>query len=319
LSQTLPIVFSIFGLIALGYGAARSRLLGAHVGRGLLDFVFHIAIPVLLFTTLANADLQGLSPWRIWAAYFVPFALVWALSDAMIRRVFGRDARAGVVAGSSAAFANSVLFAIPLIQAAYGDIGTVYLIVVISIHLAVMMVASLILNKRAMRTDGMDTEQVPRREALGRFALALLKHPILIAILAGALWRLTGQPIPQIAALVLEPLARSAGALALFASGMALVDFGVARQVRPALAVAALKLLAMPALVFVAARLFGLPPIGVAAITLTAAGPTGVNVFLIATQLGTGQALASNAVLFSTAGSVVTVALWLTVLGATLP
>jgi predicted permease len=312
-------VFSIFGLIAFGYGAARSRLLGANVGSGLLDFVFHIAIPVLLFTTLASADLQGLSPWRIWAAYFVPFALVWAIADAMIRRVFGRDARAGVVAGSSAAFANSVLFAIPLIQAAYGDVGTVYLIVVVSIHLAVMMLASLILNERAMRTDGINTEQVPRREALRRFAAALVKHPILIAIVAGVLWRTTGQPIPQIAALILEPLARSAGGLALFASGMALVDFGVARQVRPALAVAALKLLLMPALVFVAARLFGLPPIGVAAITLTAAGPTGVNVFLIATQLGTGQALASNAVLFSTAGSVVTVSLWLIVLSTILP
>ena len=48
-----------------------------------------------------------------------------------------------------------------------------------------------------------------------------------------------------------------------------------------------------------------------AVVTLTAACPTGVNVFLIASRLGTGQALASNALLISTAAGVVTVSLWL--------
>ena len=311
MSQTLPIVFAIFGLVALGYAAARVGVLGASTGGGLLDFVFHVAIPALLFSTLANADLQGLSPWRVWAAYFVPFGLVWAAADLMIRRVFGRDARAGVVGGGSAAFANSVLFAVPLVQVAYGDGGTVYVIVVVSIHLAIMMLASLVLNERAMRADGITTEQAPRGESLRRFAGALVRHPLLIAIFAGALWRTTGLPVPDVAMLILEPIGRSAGPLALFASGMALVNYGMARQVRPALAVAALKLLLMPALVFVAARLAGLPPIGIAAVTLTAACPTGVNIYIVATQLGTGQALASNAVLFSTAGSVVTISLWL--------
>ena len=66
------------------------------------------------------------------------------------------------------------------------------------------------------------------------------------------------------------------------------------------------------------ARAVGLPPIGVAVATLTAACPTGVNVFLVASQLGTGQALASNALLISTAGGVVTVTLWLAFLQTTL-
>ena len=109
LSETLSIVVAIFGLIGLGYAAARSGLLAASVREGLTEFVLKVAIPLLLFDTLATADLQGLSPWRLWAAYFVPFAAVWALSHLMIRRVFGREARAGVVAGGSAAYSNSVL------------------------------------------------------------------------------------------------------------------------------------------------------------------------------------------------------------------
>jgi len=79
-----------------------------------------------------------------------------------------------------------------------------------------------------------------------------------------------------------------------------------------------LKLGLMPALVFVVARAMGLPPVGVAALTLTGACPAGVNTYLIATRLGTGQALASNTLLISTAAGVVTVALWLVVVQATL-
>ena len=121
LSETLIIVVSIFGLIGVGYLSTRVRLLSTAVGDRLAEFVFTLAIPCLLFETLATADFHGVSPWRIWAAYFVPFAIVWMLSHLMIRRVFGRDSRAGIVAGGSAAYSNGVLIGIPLMQAALGD------------------------------------------------------------------------------------------------------------------------------------------------------------------------------------------------------
>jgi predicted permease len=311
--ETLAIVISIFGPVGLGYGAARTRLLGPKVGEGLTEFVFKVAIPILLFGTLATADLHGLSPWRVWAAYFVPFTIIWALSHLMIRRIFGRDARAGVVAGGSAAFSNAVLIGLPLMQAAYGEAGTVYLIVIVAVHLPIMMLVSVFLNEWALAADEAATRE-GRGEVLRRLAKTLITHPILLAILAGLMWRVSGLEIPTTITLVVEQLGKPAGPLALFASGMALQNFGIARQIRPAFAIAALKLLVMPALVYAACRLAGLPPVGVAAVTLVAACPTGVNAFLVADRLGTGQALASNALLISTAAAVLTVTLWLALL-----
>ena len=161
MSETLSIVVAIFGLVGLGYAAARSGLLAGSVREGLTEFALKVAIPLLLFDTLATADLQGLSPWRLWAAYFVPFAIVWALSHLMIRRVFGREARAGVVAGGSAAFSNSVLIGIPLVQAAFGDAGIVYLIVIVAIHLPVMMLVSVLLNEWALERRRHRERDVP--------------------------------------------------------------------------------------------------------------------------------------------------------------
>ena len=313
LFQTLSIVASVFGLIGIGYLAARTRLLSADVGEKLAEFVFVLAIPILIFATLARAETQGVPPLRIWLAYFVPFAVVWALSHLMVVRLFGRDRRAGVVAGGSAAYSNAVLIGVPLVQTALGDDGMVFLIVIVLVHLPILTAASMIFNQWALAVDGDAADAPSRGEALRKLVVSLATHPILIAIALGILWNVTGLPIPGVAAAVIDPLALSAGPLALFATGMALASSGFGRQIVPAFGISVLKLAVLPGLVFASAWAIGLSPLGIAALTLTAACPTGVNAPLIAIRLGTGEALSSNALLISTAGGVVTVALWLSV------
>lgn len=313
LSETLITVTSIFGLIGLGYAAARSGLLSNDVGERLADFVFVLAIPLLMFDTLASADLHGVSPWRIWAAYFLPFAIVWILSNRMVVNLFGRDDRAGIVAGGAGAYSNAMLIGIPLIQTAFGESGMVFLVVIVAIHLPVFMVVSVMMNEWALTADGA-ADDASRGETWRRLGKSLATNPVLIGIAAGILWRVTGLSIPRVGAAVIEPLARSAGPLALFAVGMSLVNYGVARQIHTAFAISALKLVLLPALVLATAWAMGLSPLGVTVVTLVAACPTGVNAPLIAIRLGTGQALASNVLLISTAGGVVTVAIWLTVI-----
>ena len=53
---SLLVVLPVFGLIGLGYLARWSRLLRETTGEGLSDFVFVLAVPCLLFRTLAKAD-----------------------------------------------------------------------------------------------------------------------------------------------------------------------------------------------------------------------------------------------------------------------
>lgn len=309
--ETINIVAAIFGLIGLGYLAAWTKLLSSDVGEKLAEFVFTLAIPLLVFDTLATADFHGISPWRIWAAYFVPFAIVWTGARFMVTHVFGRDSRAGIVGGASAAYANSVLIGIPLVQATFGEAGMVFLIVVVAVHLPILMTVSVIFNELALSAAGREEGGAERSEGWRRLGISLVTHPILIGIALGLIWRVTGLAIPRVAAAIIDPLAHAAGPLALFATGMTLVNYGMARQIRPAIAISALKLVVLPALVLAAAWAIGLPPIGIATIALTASCPTGVNAPLIAMRLGTGQALASNVLLISTAGGVATVSLWL--------
>lgn len=314
--EILSIVLSIFGLIGIGYGAVRIGLLKPASADALADFVFTIPIPVLIFRILSTADFQDLSPWALWATYFAAVAVVWSLAHLIVRRGFGREARAGVVAGVSAAFANTVLIGIPLVQIVLGDEGLAVALVVLSVHLPVMMAASVILNEWAVRADGLIDSPVDAGAALRGFIAPLVRNPIIIGLAAGLAWRVTGLTITGAPALIIESLARVAGPVALVASGMSLARYGISGNVRPALVIAVLKLAIMPAAALAVGMALGLSPVALGAVTLLAACPTGVNAFLIASRLGTGQALSSNAMTISTGGAVLSVALWLVIVRA---
>lgn len=305
-------VLPVFGLIAIGYACVRAGLLRLDIGDGLGEFVFTVAIPVLVFRTLAYADFDGASPWGLWAAYFSALALVGVAGGVLAMAGFGRDLRAGIVAAFSCGFSNMVLIGIPLVERTLGDAGTVALLVILSVHLPVAMTATAILIAIAEEGGKRRSMGAVLRRTLG----AIVLNPIILAIIAAIAFRVSGLGLPSLAASLVDSIAAIAGPTALIALGASLVRYGIARNIGTALAFTAMKLAVLPALVWAGVTfVFTLPPVWSAALVLTAALPTGVNAYLIANRLGTGHALASNTVLLSTLGGVVTVSLWIAALG----
>jgi predicted permease len=311
MNEIAAIVIPVFGLIGLGFAAAWTGLLSAATGEAIAEFVFTIAIPLLIFRVVATADFSGGTPWLLWIDYYIGFTIAWILGTLVMRRVFKRDARAGLVAGVSSAYPNALLVGIPLVIAAYGSRGAAAVSLLIAIHLPIMMTASAILIERALVADGLAADADAWSTARG-IARALIKNPIVIGLFAGTVWRLLGLPIGGPAGNVVTRLGDIASTLALFTVGMNLRHYGISGNVRAALAVCGIKLLVMPALVFlVVGFLFHLPPTWARAIVIAAACPTGVNAYLVATRFNTGQALASSSITLSTALAVFTVAFWL--------
>jgi len=314
MDQIVGIVLPVFGLIGVGYIVAWTSLLREETGEGLADFVFAVAIPVLIFRTIVVADFAGAAPWRLWLPFFTGFAVMWAAGHVMARAAFGRDQRAGLVAGVSAAYGNIVLVGIPLTIAAYGEEGAVAIALIVAVHLPLAMAASALLIGRAERLDGVGGGHVDAGAAMIGVARNLAANPIVIGIVVGALWRLSGIPLGGVPGVLVGRIADVAGTLALLALGMTLRKYGIGRNVPAGLALSALKLLAMPALVLVLARhAVVLPPVWVKVAVVAGACPTGVTAYLVAARFRTGEALASNAIAISTALAVVSTTFWLNV------
>lgn len=279
MSPMLETIAFVFGLVGLGYAVGWAGLLRPQVGDALADFAIVVALPALLFRTMIGIDLEGTAPWALWLAYFSAIPAVWLCAHVTITRVFGRP-------------------------------GVEILSLLLAVHLPVMMATSVVLFEWVRRRQG---EASARGKVVRDFAANLFSNPLVVGILAGVLWRVAELPMPSLGARFIDSFAGIAGTVALFSMGLGLRKFGISGNVKPALALSAMKLLLLPALVLATSYLAGLPPLVAQVMVVAAAMPTGVNPYLIAMRFGSGQVLASNTTTISTAFAVLTTGFWLAV------
>jgi malonate transporter and related proteins len=308
MGDIFEIVLPVFGLIAIGAVAAWTKLLGRVSEEGLSAFVFVVAIPFLVFRIMATADFGSISAWRLWAAFFPAFAVSWTLGALLTRRLFGRDARGGLVAGLAAGYGNTTLIGIPLALAALGAEGSVGMALIIAVQLPLMMTVVSFLIVHAEHQDGVDPDGKPAYRSVAEH---LVTNPIVIGLVAGLVWRLSGLPLVGLTAELTNRIADVAATLALFAMGMSLKSYGIRGHVAAGLVLTMLKLIVMPALTLLLIRLMGVPPMAAKVAVIAAACPTGVTPFLVAGRFRTGEGLASTTITMSTVLAVVSVAVWL--------
>lgn len=299
----LLVVLPVFGLIGLGYATRWARLLRETTGEGLSDFVFVLAVPCLLFRTLARAEIPATQPWGYWIAYFAGLAVVWALAMLIASRVFARKGPELVVSGFAAAQSNTVFVGVPMILKAYGEAGAVPLGLLLAVHLPVTMTAATLL------AEG-------RSASVPMLIRRLFTHPIIIGILLGSAARPVIGLIPAPLWTIIDLIADAAVPCALISLGIAMRRYGLESGLGLPTALSALKLGLHPLLVYLlATQLFQMPPHWSGVAVLFAACPCGINAYLFAERYRQGVADASSAITLSTLLSLFTTAAWLTWLG----
>lgn len=302
-------VAPIFTLILIGWLLARTGLLKSSVGDGLGEFVFKIALPVLIFRTLVEADFNGLSPFRLWGSYFFGVAVTWTTGHLIATRIFGRDATMGVIAGISASFANNVFIGLPLVGNIVGHDGLVPLSILLAVHLPIMMITGTILMENAkFKLEG-GTKR-PVSAILRQVGRNLVTNPLVIAMASGVAVNFVELPMTTIGSTVLAQIAGIAGPAALIALGMSLTRYSISGNVGLSGVMTLLKLILMPAAVWLGAHGLGLSPTWALALVLTSCLPTGVNSWLLATRFNTGQPLAASTITMSTATGILSVSFW---------
>ncbi len=326
-AAVLSKLLAIFATVALGYVAGRMRWLGdskSDPAKVLSAAAFYIFVPALLFRTTARIDLHQL-PWRILLAYFVPTALLLVAVYALwlVRR--RREPSIGVAVPSvralSVTFGNSVQMGIPLAAALFGEAG-------LGLHLMLVSLHALILLSLATVLVELDLARDRARQDVGTGLWATLRstarntliHPVVLPVLAGMGWSLSGLGLAPVADEVLQLLGSAVVPLCLVLIGLSLAYYGMRDHARGALGVSLAKLLLLPALVLVVARWgFGMQGLPLAVLVMMAAVPVGVNPLIFAQRYQALQAQTSAAIVVSTLAFGLSAPLWLWVLSRVSP
>ncbi len=309
--STLSVVLPIFALIFAGWVTRRIGVLGPQATSELNRFVIYLALPALLFDIIAHASWVDLWQPGFVAAFGLGTALVFCMTIALrLRRP--RHLADAAIDGLNAGYANTGFVGFPLALVALGRDALAPTLIATILTACVLFAAAIVLIE-----TGLQTEKRPAHLAL-KVGSSLVRNPLLMAPVLGALVPLTGQTVPAPAESFLKLLGGAASPCALVALGLFLAaERGPAEQdFGSAALLVGFKLVLQPLVTWVlATAVFALPPLLTHAAVLLSALPTGTGPFMLAEFYRREADVTSDVILGSTVASVLTISAYLALAG----
>ena len=320
--MTLAIFYkllAIFLTVGLGWLAARLRWFGeasAAEARLLSNLAMNVFVAALLFRTAARIDFSRL-PWPVLMAYFIPALALVLVVTWWQRRHAARDGVAAPATRAVAAtYGHAVQLGIPMAAALFGEAGLAIHITMVGLHGVMLLTLPTALAELALaRAHAREHGAAPLVQVVATTARNTLLHPVVLPIVAGLLWNLTGLGLHGVLDEVLQLLGSAVVPVCLVLIGISLKAHGWAGQWRAVLPVCVVKLVAMPALVLAVARWgFGLAGLPLAVVVMMAALPVGSNALMFGQRYRVLEGEMAAAIVISTLAFVLSASLWLGVL-----
>ena len=297
----------IFGVVALGWGATRMRMMSASSLDALGAFSFRFALPALVFRLIAVQPLNRAFDPAFFAGYLTSGSLLFFI-------VLGlgwypkRDRLASVAARATTSTVSNVGFlGPPIVLTFFGErgAGTLAMAILAEVMLLMSLGAALMGASSEAGSKG--------------FGSLLLRNtvfnPVIAAIALGGIAAVLNQPLPQPFDRFLSFLGAAAGPTALFALGGALALQRIDRATSSVAAgISVAKLIVYPAFVWVMlSQVLKVELFWSEVGTLIAALPSAGSNYVLAQRYAADPDQVSAAIILSTIMSIVTVpvAAWL--------
>ncbi|MDH5858393.1 AEC family transporter [Lampropedia aestuarii] len=300
LASTIP----IFLIIALGVWIKRSP----HPPEGLFPalewFSFYVAFPALLFLNTAQLTIDASALESLTLLVTLPMAavLLLCLLGLRIARQFPDPARSSVIQGATR---PSTYFGLAVAGLVFTDHIAGLIMLTLAIALPLVNVVAVV------ALSWWSGKKVTARSVLRN----LVRNPIIVATVAGALYNATDLPI-------WTPLATALGILGNVALGLGLlcVGGGLVFRLEGARPVAILvtntmKLMVLPALTWLLCQLLNVEPSTTIAACFYASLPTAPNAYIMARQMGGDARLMATLITTQTLLTIISLPLWMMWLG----
>lgn len=314
MSDIISITAPIYAAVLIGYLVVRIGWFQAKDMQIMGQYVLNLALPGLLFTSLATRPLSAVLRVDYLLVMLVGGLLTVAISFAWFS-LTAPDRLRRALAVMGAACPNSGFIGYPVMLLVFPDQAGVILALNFLIENVVIIPIGLILMDTAAGGGGLS----PFRLILGVLK-GLLRRPMVLALIAGLVVSASGLELPAPLLRLTGMFGTSAAALSLVVIGGSLVGLPLKGNKMLAGQIAAAKLLLHPAMVALAALVLiqvgavSLSPVMHAATILSAAMPMFSIYPLLAQERGLGGA-AAIALLLATAMAFVTLNIllfWLT-------
>ena len=298
LNATVPIfVLMVLGVILRHFGFFDQSLADK-----MSDFVFKVALPVMLFKDLVESDF-----FAVWDLGFVLFCIFSTLLTIFIAAAVSKVMKDRPLRGEfiQASYRSSIaLLGAAFLENIYGNAGAASLVIIGAVPLY-NVAGVVVLSLTSPRQDGLD------KAALKKALKGILTNPIILGVLAGMVWTLLRIPFPPILQKSVSNISATATPLGLMALG---ASFDWKKAVgcwKPAVAATVFKLVIFVAMFLPIVIAMGARNDKLVAALAMLGSPTTVSCFVMARSMGHECTLTSSTVMLTTFFSAFTLTLWL--------
>ncbi|WP_087035491.1 AEC family transporter [Oceanisphaera profunda] len=296
LSITGPICL----LLLLGLALRRSQMMNEGFIDGASKLVFNIALPMLLFTSIAQTDFSQMISLKLIgygiSATLIAFVLLEWLASRLIdnRRLRG-------IAVQGAFRANMAIIGLAYVNNAYGPQGLAAAAMYVACLTILFNVLAVITLSRSLnQEDAFPVKQL---------AKGIAKNPLIIGIVAALPFAASNWAVPQMLMQTGQYLAQMTLPLALLCTGASLSLRGHREETGLLPTVVILRLLVIPTLITLGGYLVGFRGMELTILFLINAAPTAAASYVMVRAMGGNAVLAANIIAVTTLGSLLSTSL----------
>ena len=295
MSEILRLILPFYGVLFLGYGAARLRRVSADGVAGLTFFVTYLAMPALFFRLVAETPLSNTAGLTFVLTTTFSTYCVFAIAFSVGALTNGGQITQATIQGLVGSYSNVAMLAPALVLSAFGAAAALPMALIFTFDNA-LVVATVPLMMTLGSTVSVDPAELGRK-----IVSQALLNPLVIATVLGLLVALSGLAVPGPIDSLLSMLGGAAAPAALFAVGIGLNGRSI-DSVPPELpALIGIKLIVHPLIVYLLLSWVGdFDPVWVHAAVLMAALPPATDVIGYAREYKSYREWASVGVLLGT-------------------
>ena len=308
MSALLDVIIPVFLIIGFGYCTVWSKLFSIDTIDGLMKFSQNFAIPVLLFNAIAKVDLANVFDLNLFFSFYVGATAGFLLGFLGSHYLFNRPLEDSVAIGFCCLFSNTVMLGLPITERAYGEDALQHNFAIVSIHAPFCYFLGITVMELVKSSE----KSIRKKSVV--ILKAMFSNALVVGIVLGFFINICGISLAKSIQASVDMITAVALPAALFGMGGVLYQYRPAGDIGPIVMICTTSLLIHPAIVWFTGSNLELTDMQLRSAIITAAMAPGINTYVFANMYGKAKRIASTGVLFSTALSIGTVWLWLTLL-----
>ena len=307
INATVP----IFLVMIVGWVIKQLGVIDEHFVSKANKYVFHVALPVLLFQQISSADMTSQFDIRFvlycMLATTAFFGIIWVVTELLMKDDTQKGSFVQCACRSSAA-----ILGMAFIQNMYSSTGMAPLMIVSAVPLFnIYSVIILTLKAHPEVKTGSAVKKEPHSVVIKRAFINVLKNPIIIGIVLGLPFSLLHVQFPVIINKTLTSIAQTATPIALIVIGAGFEGRKAIKKIKPTVIATFIKLIGIAAVSLPIAVAMGYRNQELVAILIMVASPTTVSCYIMSENMDNDGVLASSIIVLTTLLSSITLTGWI--------